>query len=74
MAYKSLQHFIKTLEEQGELVRISEYVSPHLEIAEITDRISKSKGKALLFENNGTKFPLLINAFGSERECVWRWA
>jgi len=67
MAYKSLQHFIKTLEEQGELIRINEYVSPHLEIAEITDRISKSGGKALLFENNGTNFPLLINAFGSEK-------
>jgi len=67
MAYKSLFHFISALESAGELVRIMEFVSPHLEITEITDRISKNKGKALLFENNGTGFPVLINAFGSER-------
>jgi 4-hydroxy-3-polyprenylbenzoate decarboxylase len=71
MAYKTLNHFIKALESAGELVRIKEFVSPHLEITEITDRISKNNGKALLFENNGTDFPVLINAFGSEkRMCM----
>ncbi len=61
--------FILQLEEAGELIRIKEYVNPELEIAEITDRVSKMAGggKALLFENNGTNFPLLINAFGSEK-------
>ena len=69
MAYKHLQQFISTLEEAGELVRIKSYVDPRLEIAEITDRISKTKdgGKALLFENTGYKFPVLMNAYGSER-------
>ncbi|HZX61752.1 MAG TPA: UbiD family decarboxylase, partial [Bacteroidales bacterium] len=71
MAYKTLSHFIDALESAGELVRIKAFVSPHLEITEITDRISKSNGKALLFENNGTRFPVLINAFGSEkRMCM----
>ena len=41
-----------------------------LEIAEITDRITKAGGKALLFENNGTRFPLLINAFGSDKRMA----
>jgi len=67
MAYKSLSHFIDVLESAGELVRIKEFVSPRLEISEITDRVVKSGGKALLFENNGSAFPLLINAYGSER-------
>ncbi|NVN94218.1 MAG: menaquinone biosynthesis decarboxylase [Bacteroidetes bacterium] len=71
MAYKNLNHFIQCLENAGELVRIKEFVSPHLEIAEITDRISKSGGKALLFENTGTKFPVLINSMGSyKRMCI----
>src|SRR6476660_6516917 len=73
MAYKNLQHFIKTLEEEGELVRIKTYVDPHLEMAEITDRVSKSGngGKALLFENTGYSFPVLMNAYGSEkRMCL----
>jgi 4-hydroxy-3-polyprenylbenzoate decarboxylase len=71
MAYKSLAHFISTLESAGELVRINEFISPYLEIAEITDRIVKNQGKALLFENNGSEFPVLINAFASEkRMCL----
>ena len=68
--YNNLQHFIQTLEKQNELVRIKEYVNPHLEITEVVDRISKHNGPALLFENTGTDFPLLINAFGSEKRMA----
>src|SRR5688572_17320840 len=69
MAYRNQQHFIETLEKAGELLRIKTYVDPKLEIAEITDRISKTTGggKALLFENTGYDFPVLMNAYGSER-------
>ena len=70
MNYDSLREFITRLESEGELVRIAEPVSPILEIAEITDRVSKSPdgGKALLFENvEGSAMPVLINAFGSWR-------
>ncbi len=73
MAYKSLRAFIDALEQAGELVRIKTFVDPVLEIAEITDRISKTpdRNKALLFENTGTDFPLLINSMGSERRmCI----
>ena len=73
MAYRSLRAFIETLEQAGELVRIKTFVDPVLEIAEITDRISKTpdRNKALLFENTGTDFPLLINSMGSERRmCI----
>jgi len=73
MAYKSLHHFINKLEEQNELIRISAFVDPVLEIAEITDRMSKQPngGKALLFENTGTSFPVLTNALGSiNRICL----
>jgi len=72
MSFKNLQHFIEKLEASGELIRIREYVNPELEMAEITDRISKSKNnKALLFENTGTPFPVLINSMGSyQRMCI----
>ncbi len=70
MAFKNLRHFIDTLEAAGELVRIKEYVNPCLEIPEITDRISKNNGPALLFENTGTAFPLLINSMGSSRRMA----
>ena len=63
MAYKSLKEFIHELEKNNELIRISSFVSPDLEITEVTDRFSKQKGggKALLFENTGSDFPVLIN-------------
>lgn len=67
MAYNSLSEFVNLLEKEGELVRIKEYVNPELEITEITDRISKKNGPALLFENTGFEYPLLINALGSEK-------
>lgn len=73
MAWKNQQQFIEALEEAGELVRIKNYADPKLEIAEITDRVSKSGngGKALLFENTGYDFPVLMNAYGSEkRMCM----
>ena len=69
MAFKGLREFIEVLERENELLRVKEYVDPILEIAEITDRFSKTDGggKALLFENTGTDFPLLINSMGSLR-------
>jgi 4-hydroxy-3-polyprenylbenzoate decarboxylase len=74
LAYKDLREWIAALERSGELKRIRAEVDPVLEVAEIADRVSKSKtpkpgGPALLFENlkghSGSK--LLINQFGSER-------
>ncbi len=73
MAYRNQLEFIRALEAAGELVRISQYVNPYLEMAEITDRVSKSRngGKALLFENTGFEFPVLMNGYGSEkRMCM----
>lgn len=73
MAYKNQQQFIDALEKAGELVRIKTYVNPKLEMAEITDRMSKEPGggKAILFENTGYDFPVLMNAYGSEkRMCM----
>lgn len=73
MAWKNQQEFIEALEKEGELLRIKTFVDPKWEIAEITDRISKSGngGKALLFENTGYDFPVLMNAYGSEkRMCM----
>ena len=73
MAYRNQQQFIDSLERSGELLRIKSFVDPKLEMAEITDRMSKQPGggKALLFENTGYDFPVLMNAYGSEkRMCM----
>jgi len=82
LAYNDLREWIAALDRAGELKRIKTEVDPVLEIAEITDRVSKGNfagdfagegaratrgGPALLFENpKGSDIPVLINQFGSE--------
>ena len=77
MSYSSLAHFVKTLEEAGELNRISLPVATELQITELANREMKKPGggKALLFEKptiNGviSQFPLLINAMGSQKRMA----
>lgn len=68
MAYRDLRDFLKKLHKEGELKRISVEVDPVLEVTEITDRVVKTGGPALLFEKpKGSQFPLVTNLLGSER-------
>lgn len=68
MAWDGLGAFVRALEERGELVRVARPISAHLEVAAIADRVMKAGGPALLFESvSGSRFPLLINAYGSRR-------
>ncbi|MBS3907153.1 MAG: menaquinone biosynthesis decarboxylase [Syntrophaceae bacterium] len=68
MVIRDLNQFIELLEREGELKRISVPLSPVLEISEITDRVSKKGGPALLFEKvEGHCFPVVTNLFGSEK-------
>lgn len=70
--YKNLSSYIEELKKEGQLLEISAPVSTELEIAEIIDRISKSEGggKALMFHNTGTEFPIAANTMGSERRMA----
>ncbi len=64
--------FLKKLRQKDELVVISRFTEPNLEIAEITDRQASlpDGGKALLFENTGTDFPIVTNIFSSENRMT----
>jgi 4-hydroxy-3-polyprenylbenzoate decarboxylase len=71
MAYNSLADFVQVLAQQGELKRITYPVKAELEITEIADRVMKSNGPALLFENViDKKISLLTNAFGSMKRMA----
>jgi 4-hydroxy-3-polyprenylbenzoate decarboxylase len=75
LAYDDLRDWLAALERAGELKRIRTEVDPVLEIAEITDRVSKGRlghgpgGPALLFQNikGHAGSQVLINQFGSAR-------
>ncbi len=72
MVTNTLQSFIEALRGRGDLKVFPDFVDPELEIAEIADREMKQPGggKALLFENTGTDYPLLINMYGSMRRIA----
>ncbi|PZR56992.1 MAG: menaquinone biosynthesis decarboxylase [Candidatus Meridianibacter frigidus] len=71
MAFDSLRAFVEALDRAGELQTVSAAVNPHLEISEITDRVVKAGGPALLFTNvQGSAFPVLTNQFGSRRRMA----
>ncbi len=74
----TLQEFIAAIDRIGELRRITQPVSVHLEMCEIADRVMKlpGGGPALLFERpvlrDGSiaKYPVAINLFGSMRRMA----
>ncbi|WP_020559157.1 4-hydroxy-3-polyprenylbenzoate decarboxylase [Thiofilum flexile] len=71
MKYHDLRDFIQQLEAMGELKRISLEVDPYLEMTEIADRVLRSEGPALLFENpKGYSTPVLANLFGTPRRVA----
>jgi 4-hydroxy-3-polyprenylbenzoate decarboxylase len=76
MPYASLRDFIARLETSRRLVRVSEPVSPILEMTEIQTRLLAEGGPAVLFENvvgpNGKyAMPVLVNLFGTVERVAW---
>ncbi|MBT8136993.1 MAG: 4-hydroxy-3-polyprenylbenzoate decarboxylase [Gammaproteobacteria bacterium] len=66
MKYRDLRDFIDQLEARGQLRRIGTEIDPYLEMTEISDRVLRRGGPALLFENpRGTQIPVLANLFGT---------
>ena len=66
MTYRDLRDFMAQLDQTGELRRINEPVSPHLEMTALCDRVLRAGGPALLFERpTGHSMPVLGNLFGT---------
>ena len=71
MTWRRLSRYIDALDSAGELRRVSEPVDCHLEAGTIADKLVKSKGPAILFEQprladgSISEFPLAMNLFGT---------
>ncbi len=71
MAFGSLGEFLSALESRGDLVRVRRPVSRDLEITEVTQRVLRADGPALLFENvPGATMPVVTNLLGSPRRIA----
>src|SRR5262249_45566269 len=66
MPFADLQEFVRFLEQKGQLKRVRAEVDPELEVTEITQRVLRESGPALLFERpKGSSMPLVMNLFGT---------
>ena len=66
--FDTLTQFLKRLEREGELHRITAEVDPYLEVSEIAVRAMREGKPALLFEHvSGSTFPLAMNLLASDR-------
>src|SRR5215831_15249477 len=66
MPFADIQEFLRHLEQKGQLKRIRAEVDPELEVTEISQRVLRDQGPALLFERpKGSSTPLLMNLFGT---------
>ena len=71
MKYDDLRHFIQQLESMGELKRLAQPVSPHLEMTALGDQVLRAGGPAILcLQPQGYTVPCLINLFGTPRRVA----
>ncbi len=71
MSFPDLRSFLKHLENNGELARVSAEVDPNQEITVIQHRVLASKGPALLFENvKGSPYRMVTNLFGTRKRVA----
>jgi 4-hydroxy-3-polyprenylbenzoate decarboxylase len=71
MAYRDLRDFLQRLDRDGELLRVTESVSPKLEMTAFADAALRAGGPALLFEHpGGHSMPVLANLFATQRRVA----
>jgi 4-hydroxy-3-polyprenylbenzoate decarboxylase len=72
MAFRSLGEFLQALDARGDLARVKHPISRDLEITEVTQRVLRADGPALLFENvSGSSLPVVTNLLGSPRRIAF---
>lgn len=83
MKYHDLRDFLKGLESAGQLHRIAQPVSVHLEMTALSDRVLRAGGPALWFENPTgfanshnlstirNNIPVVTNLFGTPERVAW---
>lgn len=65
--YKDLRAFIARLDEQGELARIRDCLSPRFEISGMTRQLIRTRNLGLFFENvEGYSTPVVTNLVGTK--------
>jgi len=72
MAYTDLRDFIKRLEQEGEIIKIKDTLSPRFEISALFEELGKREGNpAAIIENvKGYHVPVVGNLLGSRKRIA----
>lgn len=71
MAFHDLREYITAAKQQGDLVRVTDEISPHLELGFVAKELARQEGPAALFEHvGGASSPVLCNLFPTRRRIA----
>jgi UbiD family decarboxylase len=71
MPHEDVRHFLRALEERGDLTRVSANVDLHLEVGAICRKALDRRGPALWFEQPGAKpFPLVTGTLATRERIA----
>jgi 4-hydroxy-3-polyprenylbenzoate decarboxylase/2,5-furandicarboxylate decarboxylase 1 len=70
MPFEDFRAFLTALREHGELVEVERPVALDLEVAKALRKSASVGGPALLFRNNGSRFPLVAGVYNSRAKAL----
>jgi 2,5-furandicarboxylate decarboxylase 1 len=70
MPFQDFREFLDALRNAGELLELDRAVSPELEVAKAMRKSASVSGPALVFRNNGTKFPLVGGVYNTRSKAL----
>lgn len=70
MAYNDFREFLDALKKQGELLEVDRQVALQLEVGKALQKSAAVNGPAILFNNNGTKFPLVGGVYNTRSKAL----
>lgn len=70
MAYKDFREFLEVLRENNELIEVNRPVALELEVGKALRKSAAVSGPAIVFNNNGTQYPLVGGLYNSRAKAL----
>lgn len=70
MPYKDFREFLDALKKNGELIEVDRAVELNLEVGKALRKSASISGPAVIFNKNGTKFPLVGGVYNTRSKAL----
>ncbi len=70
MAYNDFREFLDALQKQGELLKVDRAVALQFDVGKALQKSAAINGPAILFNNNGTAFPLVGGVYNTRSKAL----